>query len=73
MARYRYGEGHKYRNCVICQRPFQVWDCYIRRGTGYYCTRECCYRARRLFTLAMRDEEIRALVLKKALSEQAAL
>jgi hypothetical protein len=58
---------------VICQRPFQVWDCYIRRGTGYFCTRECCYRARRLFTLVMRDEEIRALVLKKALSEQAAL
>jgi hypothetical protein len=55
------GKGPIYRNCLMCGVPFRVWHYLAHPNRGKFCSRECYYLSRRIYSVALSDERFESL------------
>jgi hypothetical protein len=75
----RNGEGHVYKHCRLCGRPFRRFKSKLAPPSyGSFCTRACFWAAWHLFNLALETERLEpifkelAAILKEEEKKKAA-
>jgi hypothetical protein len=65
------GEHRVRRQCVVCQRPFSLWLCRLKRPdrTGMFCTQKCHRIARKLFRKMLKEGLLEPL-LQQVIAEE---
>lgn len=51
--------------CLVCQRPFRRTSA---RGNTHYCSRKCYFIGRKLFVVAMTEDDLRRQILERGAS-----
>jgi hypothetical protein len=60
------GPGAIHRQCIMCGRPFRVWESELKKANrGKFCTRECYSESRRAFSEALCDGRLESILMEE--------